>query len=98
MFLNTSRYAKTPNVQVKLNGGRKVSAVKLRTIPATAGQPTAVTANDRLDVIAQRNYGDATRYWHVTDANTALDGKRLLEQWLDGDQNARQLTINIPEN
>lgn len=98
MFLNTSRYAKTPTVQLTLSDGTQVSAVKLRTIPATAGTPTLMTTNDRLDIIAERNYGDATRYWHVTDANTELDGNNLLKQWLDGDQNAQQLSIDVPQN
>lgn len=98
MFLNTSRYAKTPTVQLTLGDGTQVSAVKLRTIPATAGTPTLVTANDRLDIVADRNYGDATRYWHVTDANTELDGIDLLKHWLEGDQNAQQLSINVPQN
>ena len=98
MFLNTSRYAKTPTVQLTLPDTSQVSAVKLRTIPDTAGQPTPLTTNDRLDVIAERSYGDSTRYWHITDANTEPDGNQLLEQWLDGDQNAQQLTIEVPEN
>ncbi len=98
MFLNTSRYAKTPTVQLTLSDGIRVSAVKLRTIPPTAGTPTLVTTIDRLDIVAERNYGDATRYWHVTDANSALDGNNLLKQWLEGDQNAQQLSIDVPQN
>jgi hypothetical protein len=96
MFLNTSRYAKTPQIQLTLSDGTQVSAVKLRSIPITPGDPTPVTSNDRLDIIARRNYGDGTRYWHIADANTALDSNRLLTQWLDGDQNAQQISILVP--
>ncbi len=97
MFLNTSRYAKTPQLQQTLPDGTQIAAVKLRAIPITQGDPAPITSNDRLDIIAQRNYGDGTRYWHIADANTAVDSNRLLTQWLDGDQNAQQITILVPE-
>jgi hypothetical protein len=97
MFLNTSRYAKTPQVQMTVANGTQISAVQLRTIPATSGDVTPITSNDRLDVMADRNYGDATRYWHIADANPALDSNDLFEQWLANDQNAQQLTIAVPE-
>jgi hypothetical protein len=98
MFLKTSRYANTPQVQLTLADGTQVAAVQLRTIPATSGDPTAVTGNDRLDIMAERSYGDATRFWHIADANTALDSNRLFVQWLANDQNAQQLSILVPEN
>jgi len=98
MFLKNSRYANTPQVQLTLADGTQTAAVQLRTIPATPGDPTPITAKDRLDVMAQRSYGDATRYWHIADANTALDSNRLFVQWLAHDQNAPQLSILVPEN
>jgi nucleoid-associated protein YgaU len=98
MFLNTSRYAKTPTVQLTLADGTQVSAVQLRTVPAISGDVTPITSNDRLDIMAERFYGDATRYWHIADANSALDSRRLFVQWLVNDQNAQQLTILVPEN
>ncbi len=98
MFLNTSRYAKVPTVQLTLADGTQVTAVQLRTVPTTPGDRTAIVANDRLDVMAERIYGDATRYWHIADANSALDSRRLFAQWLANDQNAQQLTILVPEN
>ncbi len=97
MFLKNSRYATTPQVQITLNGGTQVAAVQLRTVPATTGDPTLVTSNDRLDIMAERSYGDATRFWHIADANTALDANRLFVQWLENDQNAAQLSILVPE-
>ena len=36
-------------------------------------------SGDRLDLIAQARVGDATQFWHVADANTALDGRTLVE-------------------
>lgn len=98
MFLKNSRYATTPQVTLPLKDGTQVTAVQLRALPATAGDATPVTSNDRLDVMAERNYGDATRYWHIADANTALDANWLFEQWLKDDENAQQLSILVPEN
>ena len=34
--------------------------------------PAMVQGNDRLDIIAQRTYGDSTMFWHVADSNTEL--------------------------
>jgi hypothetical protein len=62
-----------------------------------AGDPTAMTADDRLDIIAGQEYGDATMFWHIADANTELDALKLLKPWLRDDPNAGQITINIPE-
>ena len=98
MFLDTSRYAKTPTVQVTLPGGAQIAAVELRTIPPQQGDPTPITGNDRLDIMAQRNFGDGTRFWHIADANTEMDSALLLEPWLDGDRNAPQISISVPEN
>jgi hypothetical protein len=98
MFLKTSRYFNTPQVQLTLADGTQVAAVQLRIVTVTPGTPASITSIDRLDVIAQRVYGDATRYWHVADANTALDSNRLFVQWLTDDQNAQQLVIAVPEN
>jgi hypothetical protein len=98
MFLKTSRYANVPQIQLTLPDGTQSAAVQLRTVPATPGDPTPVTSNDRLDVMAYRAYGDATRYWHIADANSALDSNRLFDQWLEDDQNAPPISIAVPES
>ena len=36
-------------------------------------------AGDRLDLIAHERTGDATQFWHIADANTALDSRTLVE-------------------
>ena len=41
--------------------------------------PQTVQSGDRLDLIAQARTGDATQFWHIADANTALDGRTLVE-------------------
>lgn len=97
MFLPQSRYANVDQVQVTRADGTTASAVKLRRLPQVAGDPTAMNANDRLDIIAGQQYGDGTMFWHIADANSELDSRRLLEPWLAGDPNAAQITIEVPE-
>ena len=45
---------------------------------------------DRLDVLAERAFGDGRRGWHIADANTALEAKTLVATVLD--------TFNMPES
>ena len=52
-------------------------ALKLRKLTPVAGEPRTVMSGDRLDLFAQQGYGDATQFWHVADANTALDSREL---------------------
>jgi hypothetical protein len=77
MILDTSRYAKVPQDETVTPDGRRVTALRLRPLPPTAGDPYEVRENDRLDLLAQARYGDGTRYWHVADANTALEARDL---------------------
>ena len=80
MFLPNSRYVDVETVEAEKKKGLTVTAVKLRRLPFAAGTPTEVNGVDRLDVIAQRNYSDATKFWHAADANTELDAKNLVKQ------------------
>lgn len=68
MFLDTSRYAQVDQAD---------AALKLRRLPAVTGEDYAVKDNDRLDLLAQSRYADGTRFWHIADANTALDARTL---------------------
>jgi hypothetical protein len=79
VFLSNSRYSGLPVATVPLADGREATVVRLRRLPATAGDPYAVRGQDRLDVIAQARYADPTRYWHVADANTGLEAAALVE-------------------
>lgn len=80
MFLPNSRYAKVATVTTRLATGEEVVALKLRKLTPVAGEPRIVNSGDRLDVIAQQTYADATQFWHVADANTALDGRTLMDE------------------
>jgi hypothetical protein len=79
MFLDTSRYAKLNTVQLTTRDGRAITAVVLRRLPATDGDPMPLKGNDRLDTMALRQYNDATRFWHIADANTELEARHLVQ-------------------
>jgi len=80
MFLDKSRYARVDVVEVRAADGSTVEAVKLRRLPTTAGSPVNVTDRDRLDILAQRRYGEPTWFWHIADANTELEASALTER------------------
>lgn len=77
MFLKNSRYYGLPTVTAKDRSGRDVSAVTLRRLPETPGDDHPVTSSDRLDILADAGYADATRYWHIADANSELEANEL---------------------
>ena len=78
MFLPNSRYAKVATVTTRLATGEEVATLKLRKLTPTAGEPHTVQAGDRLDIVAQQGYAQPTWFWHVADANTALDSRELV--------------------
>lgn len=78
MFLKNSRYYGLPTVTATDAAGREVSAVKLRRLPARAGESTVIHDHDQLDVMAHRRYRDGTRFWHVADANSELEANALV--------------------
>ncbi len=78
MFLKNSRYADLPTVAVpNPHGEGEVAMVKLRRLPVPPGEPRAVKAAEQLDAIAETLYADATRYWHIADANTEIEAANL---------------------
>ncbi len=79
MFTADSRYADISSVTVHDAAGREVTAVRLRRLPDPGGRDVIVTAADQLDVIAEQCYRDATRFWHVADANTERDARDLMQ-------------------
>lgn len=80
MFLPNSRYANLATVETTASTGERVLALKLRRLAPVPGTARQVQAGDRLDLLAQACCGDATQFWHVADANTALDGRTLVER------------------
>lgn len=94
MFLENSRYFSVQALEANDNQGRKVTAIVLRRIPYAAGSPIPVKGNDRLDIMAQARYGDATKFWHIADANTELEANQLVKE-RPRDKQAR--IILVPE-
>lgn len=78
MFARNSRYYGLETVEKEDRSGRAVKAVKLRRLPETAGLAATIRDPDQLDVMSELQYGDATRYWHIGDANTELETSRLV--------------------
>lgn len=94
MFLENSRYFNVKSVETQNESGRSFLAVMLRRLPYVAATPTVIKGNDRLDVIAQRKYGDPTKFWHVADANTELEANNLVIQRPEDEE---VITIDVPE-
>ena len=94
MFLESSRYVDVKTVTTQTRDGRTVTAVRLRRLPYVAGTLTAVKQNDRLDILAQRKYGNAAKFWHIADANTELEAENLTTK---RPQFEVELTIYVPE-
>jgi hypothetical protein len=89
VFLKNSRYYGQDTVSVTDRKGRPVSALKIRALPDIAGNDFTVTEGDRLDILCETTYRDATRFWHIADANTELEAGELVRN------PAR--TIKVPE-
>jgi hypothetical protein len=70
MFARGSRYRTLPvSAPVDARGERRIGT-DLRFIPDTPGQFLhTVSSSDRLDLLAVKYYGDATRWWQIADAN-----------------------------
>jgi len=78
MFLETSRYYRVPQADVALPG-RTVRAVRQRRLPNVDGIPYTVQDQDRLDILAQRQYDNPTQFWRIADANTELETNDLVK-------------------
>lgn len=80
MFLKNSRYYNQHTVDVPLKNRCVVKAVTLRRLPPTEGEVITTKGNDQLDIMAFRQFGDATMFWHIADANSELEAGKLLKK------------------
>ena len=80
MFLKNSRYAGLAVVAARgKNLPGNANVVKLRALPDTGGDPVALRVHDQLDAMSEARFGgDATRYWHIADANSELEAAELM--------------------
>jgi hypothetical protein len=70
------RYRNTPTLMDWTADGAAVPYLARRFLPKVCGHPVAnvtVAQGMRLDLIAFRWCGDATRSWEIADANQAMD-------------------------
>ena len=78
MFSKSSRYYELQTVAALDRSGREVNALKLRRLPGTNGDKTRISASDQLDVVSETRFKDATRFWHIADANSELEANELV--------------------
>jgi hypothetical protein len=80
MIFKGSRYAKTLTYPATMPNGQVVTALRIRIIPPTpAGLFHALSADERLDLLAFKFYGNPEKFWLIADANTEMDPEDLLE-------------------
>jgi len=77
----SSRHGKLPSYEVILApGAAPIELFQPRTIPVPAQSVVhTVRAEDRLDLLANRYYGDPFQYWRIADANPALTPEDVLD-------------------
>ncbi len=80
MFLKNSRYHGQATTTAPTGDGRTVTLLVPRVLPPTPGTAHVVAPHDQLDALAEQHLRDATRYWHIADANTALRAGELTQQ------------------
>lgn len=79
MFLPNSRYANQATTTATARDGREVAALTLRRLPRPGGLlPYEVRGHDKLDMMADHQYGDGTKFWMIADANTELEANELV--------------------
>jgi hypothetical protein len=92
MFDHMSRYYGLPTASLTLSDGRDVSYVRRRFLPQGAKAPSLadvpVVPGDRLDLLANRIYGDPLAFWRLCDGNDAIDPLEMLRD-AARDPNAR---------
>jgi hypothetical protein len=81
LYPESSRYHKQNTIVAKRNN-RDISALKLRILPTMNKKKYAVQPTDRLDLITQYQYKDATKFWYIADANSELEANNLIDKRL----------------
>lgn len=82
MFDPASRYAATPLLHLTDESGQNLAFVSRRFIPEAPRVVAQITVapGDRLDLLAQRAYGDARGFWRICDANPAAAPLELADE------------------
>jgi hypothetical protein len=81
MFFDGSRYQKVESYLFRRRDQSEVLLKKKRDIPqARALLIHAVQEGERTDILAQRYYRDALKFWKMADGNEELNPEQLLAQ------------------
>src|SRR6266542_1708341 len=73
MFSKSSRYRNLPESSPVNAQGERLRGKELRLTPPTPGRFLhTVHEGDRLDLLAFKYYGDPSRWWQISDANSEL--------------------------
>jgi len=95
MFDPKSRYYFLETATRVMPDNRSVAYVRRRFLPATDTMPTlveiTVTQGDRLDLVTARTLGDSEQFWHICDANNAMNPIELMAE------PGRRLRIGLPQ-
>ncbi|MBI1868067.1 MAG: hypothetical protein HYS06_07220 [Methylocystis sp.] len=82
MFDHSSRYYALAVASFILPDGHEVSYVRRRFLPRGDDAPLlaeiAVAPEERIDLVANRIYGDPLAFWRICDANDAMDPLEML--------------------
>lgn len=99
MFDHTSRYYAIATATFTFPDGRLVSYVRRRFLPRGNDLPllaeTSVTPGERIDLLADRVYGDPLAFWRICDANDAMDPLEMLNE--AADDPGRHLRVPLPQ-
>src|ERR1700686_1902412 len=99
MFDHTSRYYKIPTVTIVLPDGREIAYVRRRFLPRSDQMPllaeVAASPGDRVDLLANRIYGDPLAFWRICDANDVIDPQDMMRD-AAGDPDVR-LRVPTPQ-
>jgi hypothetical protein len=83
MFKHDSRYYNLPDAVYTTAGGQEILYKKRRFLPQgdemTVAFEYAVKPGERLDQITARQLGNPLLFWHIADANNALNPCELTE-------------------
>ena len=95
MFEHSSRYYLLEDATYCTPDGREIRYKRRRFLPQGEKLPVArdVTTGeaDRLDLLAANHLGDPLLFWHICDANNALDPAELTADY------GQTLHIPIPQ-
>jgi hypothetical protein len=95
VFPPTSRYHGIETAETEMPGGRTVTYLRRRFVPASERfsllQEHTVTEGERPDAIAARYLDDPEQFWRICDANDVMHPNELT------DTIGRRIRITLPE-